>query len=347
MRRIDSLRASVDRHAIPFATTTMAKGLIDETHPLFARLHRTGDASDAAPVHPRARRSRRRASATTPWKWSTSVGRTMPRCCTSTAQRPDVDSSVRIEHSVIGDLDASIAALAALEPVFADDWLGGGTAERPDLTDRGSAPGVFQRALRPRRDVSLRTRHRRRATRSRLATASSPSTSARTPTRSQASGPAHSPRTFLITNGWSSMGFGLPAAIAAKLARPDLPVVCILGDGCFQMTCGELSVAQRERLAIPFVVLERRLAELDQGEAGTPARCRITPLRFPSMHRPRLRITSACPGRSARSGGSGTRARRMHCRRAARPSSKRSSIRRTIRRPSTTEAVLKRVCGLC
>jgi acetolactate synthase-1/2/3 large subunit len=52
------------------------------------------------------------------------------------------------------------------------------------------------------------------------------------------------------------MGFGLPAAIAAKLARPDLPVVCIVGDGCFQMTCGELAVAQRERLAIPFVVLD-------------------------------------------------------------------------------------------
>ena len=31
----------------------------------------------------------------------------------------------------------------------------------------------------------------------------------------------HAPRTFLITNGWSSMGFGLPAAIAAKLARPE------------------------------------------------------------------------------------------------------------------------------
>src|SRR5207249_6098015 len=35
---------------------------------------------------------------------------------------------------------------------------------------------------------------------------------------------AHAPRTFLITNGWSSMGFGLPAAIAAKLARPQRPV---------------------------------------------------------------------------------------------------------------------------
>ena len=73
---------------------------------------------------------------------------------------------------------------------------------------------------------------------------------------------AHAPRTFLITNGWSSMGFGLPAAIAAKLARPDLPVVCIVGDGCFQMTCGELAVAKREKLAIPFVVLDDRWLSL-------------------------------------------------------------------------------------
>ncbi len=45
------------------------------------------------------------------------------------------------------------------------------------------------------------------------------------------------------------MGFGIPAAIAAKLARPDFPVVCVIGDGCFQMTCGELAIAQREKLA--------------------------------------------------------------------------------------------------
>jgi acetolactate synthase I/II/III large subunit len=70
--------------------------------------------------------------------------------------------------------------------------------------------------------------------------------------------PAYAPKTFLITNGWSSMGFGLPAAIAAKLARPDLPVVCLIGDGCFQMTCGEVAVAKRHRLALPIVVLDDR-----------------------------------------------------------------------------------------
>ena len=67
---------------------------------------------------------------------------------------------------------------------------------------------------------------------------------------------AHAPKSFLITNGWSSMGFGLPGAIAAKLARPELPVVCLIGDGCFQMTCGEVAVAKRLGIALPIVVLD-------------------------------------------------------------------------------------------
>jgi len=67
---------------------------------------------------------------------------------------------------------------------------------------------------------------------------------------------AHAPKTCLITNGWSSMGFGLPAAIAAKLARPDLPVVCLIGDGCFQMTCGEVATAKRLGITLPIVVLD-------------------------------------------------------------------------------------------
>ena len=58
------------------------------------------------------------------------------------------------------------------------------------------------------------------------------------------------------------MGFGLPSAIAAKLAEPNKPVVCMLGDGCFQMTCGEVAVAQRLGLAIPFVVLDDRWLSL-------------------------------------------------------------------------------------
>ena len=67
---------------------------------------------------------------------------------------------------------------------------------------------------------------------------------------------AHAPRQCHITNGWSSMGFGLPAAIAAKIAQPAKAVVCLIGDGCFQMTCGELATAKRLNLCLPVVVID-------------------------------------------------------------------------------------------
>lgn len=62
-------------------------------------------------------------------------------------------------------------------------------------------------------------------------------------------------RTLLATNGWSSMGYGMPAAFAAKLVHPERAVVCVIGDGGFQMTAGELVLARRLNLAVPVIVL--------------------------------------------------------------------------------------------
>ena len=50
------------------------------------------------------------------------------------------------------------------------------------------------------------------------------------------------------------MGYGLPAAIAAKLEHPQRPVVCYAGDGCFQMNLQELGVAMQYRLGIVVLV---------------------------------------------------------------------------------------------
>jgi len=63
------------------------------------------------------------------------------------------------------------------------------------------------------------------------------------------------PRTTLATNGWSSMGYGMPAAYAAKLVYPDRAIVAVIGDGGFQMTAGELALARRLNLAVPIIVL--------------------------------------------------------------------------------------------
>jgi acetolactate synthase I/II/III large subunit len=51
-----------------------------------------------------------------------------------------------------------------------------------------------------------------------------------------------------------SMGYGLPAAIAAKLAAPEREVVCLAGDGCLMMVVGELATAAQEGAAIVVIV---------------------------------------------------------------------------------------------
>lgn len=59
---------------------------------------------------------------------------------------------------------------------------------------------------------------------------------------------------LIMTNGWSTMGFGIPSAIGAKLAEPETPVVCVTGDGGFLMNCGELMVARRRGINVVVVV---------------------------------------------------------------------------------------------
>ena len=61
------------------------------------------------------------------------------------------------------------------------------------------------------------------------------------------------PMTFLESNGLSAMGYSLPAAMAAKLARPDRPVLCTMGDGGFAMVFADLETCVRRR--IPFVTV--------------------------------------------------------------------------------------------
>ncbi|HJX46821.1 MAG TPA: biosynthetic-type acetolactate synthase large subunit [Gaiellaceae bacterium] len=63
------------------------------------------------------------------------------------------------------------------------------------------------------------------------------------------------PRTFISSGGLGTMGYGIPAAIGAKAARPDATVICIDGDGCFQMTSQELATAALEELPIVVVIV--------------------------------------------------------------------------------------------
>jgi acetolactate synthase-1/2/3 large subunit len=65
---------------------------------------------------------------------------------------------------------------------------------------------------------------------------------------------AYEPRSVLMTNGLSSMGFALPGAITARLLNPDRPVVCFTGDGGLAMVQSELQLAASLKLGLVVVV---------------------------------------------------------------------------------------------
>ena len=62
------------------------------------------------------------------------------------------------------------------------------------------------------------------------------------------------PGTFFTSTGLGTMGWGLPAAVGAKFARPDLPVIDIAGDGSVQMTESALATSVTEKLPVITVI---------------------------------------------------------------------------------------------
>ena len=85
---------------------------------------------------------------------------------------------------------------------------------------------------------------------------------------------AAEPRSVLMTNGLSAMGFGVPAAIAAKLTRPDRPVIALVGDGGFAMAATEMRIASALGLPVTVVVFadgSLNRIELKQQQLGYPS----------------------------------------------------------------------------
>jgi acetolactate synthase-1/2/3 large subunit len=239
------LRKLIERHNLAFATTTMAKGLIDEDHP-----------RSLGCIERSCRQVQRRflTSAdlivglgydTVEVEYEAWIG-DVPLLHID-IEPVDIARSVNLVHEATGDLEASLARLVTL-PGASNTW------SAQTLADHRR---TFQNALRPA--AAAFTAHaaidavRRALPRDGVLAFD---VGAHTH-QIAAQWAAHAPKTFLITNGWSSMGFG-PAAIAAKLAHPELPVICLIGDGCFQMTCGEVATAKRLGLTLPIVVLDDR-----------------------------------------------------------------------------------------
>lgn len=67
------------------------------------------------------------------------------------------------------------------------------------------------------------------------------------------------PRTFFSSGGLGTMGFGFPAALGAKVAKPDRPVFDIAGDGSFMMTENSLATSIEEQIPVTVVILNNRM----------------------------------------------------------------------------------------
>jgi acetolactate synthase-1/2/3 large subunit len=236
----------VEHCQLPFATTTMAKGMIDEDHPLcIGCIERACRQVQRRLLH-RADLIVGVGYDTVEVEYEAWIG---DRPLLQIDIEPvDIAADVRLLHEVTGDLDLALSDLIGLSAA-GNAWTAATLAEhrrnfhaqlRPANAcfTAHAAIDAVRRAL-PRQgvlafDVGAHTH------------------------QIASQWTAHAPKSFQITNGWSSMGFALPAGIAAKLARPDLPVVSLLGDGCFQMTCGEVATAKRLGVALPIVVLNDR-----------------------------------------------------------------------------------------
>jgi acetolactate synthase-1/2/3 large subunit len=70
--------------------------------------------------------------------------------------------------------------------------------------------------------------------------------------------PFRNPRSFLSSGGMGTMGFGLGAAIGAKIANPLSPVALFTGDGCLRMNCAEMATLVRYELPVLIIVFNNQ-----------------------------------------------------------------------------------------
>jgi acetolactate synthase-1/2/3 large subunit len=270
LHSLEYVRQFVERHRIPYVSTLHAKGVLPESHPLWCgvlgrarrttvqRLVNQADLIVAIGYDP-VEINYEEWIGTTPLvhvDW----------------QAADVSPDVNVMLNAAGDLDRATERLCALPPTR-NAWDTGRLVEHRALLDSELRPPTSRFATHQVLD----------ALRARMPSDAILTYDVGAHTH-QVATQWHTdlPDTCISTNGWSSMGYGMPSAYAARLVHPERTVVSVVGDGGFLMTAGELSVARRLNLDVPVVVLndgwlglmkvkqERRQLPLSGVELGPP-----------------------------------------------------------------------------
>ena len=259
----DAIRQIAEKHQIPVVLTPMAKGMLAENHLCYAGVlfhalsdivgetHRQADLIVGVGYDP------------VEFNYESWMPRHAPLISFDVVSA-DIDrSEYTVGVDVVGDIGASLRALLALAPI-ASEWDLAAVAKRravmlqklrPSIESFGpKAALAVLREILPEDgimtcDVGAHTHLIGQLW--------------RTP----------APGLQIMTNGWSTMGFGLPAAIAAKLTCPDKTVCAVVGDGGFLMTAGELATALRYDVKIVVLLLtdnDLALIRIKQQKKGNP-----------------------------------------------------------------------------
>lgn len=241
-------RASVHRFAAmlaaPVFVTPKAKGILSDDHPLFCGVC-AGVAGDAVIVEFLSRADLLVGVGFDPvesdklWHQTMRLISLSPVSIASGAYEPS--------QECVGDVNEVLATLCAMD-LGSCEWSQG------DLSQfREQLRGALRPSRRPQRGLSayeVTQRLRELFPRETIHVTDVGSVKLVT---SQA-WKTYEPATFFVSNGLSSMSYGFPGAMAAKLLFPDRAVLCTIGDGGFGMTLAELETCTREGIHFVTVV---------------------------------------------------------------------------------------------
>ena len=244
----DAIRAFCETRHVPAMVTYKAKGVVPDDHPWFA-----GVLTNAAIERPMIDQADLLIAVgldpveliPRPWTAAAPIVHGGP-CAVSTDHVPFVDRMVADVPAVIGEVDAQLPASEWTQDRVREH-LNGQRARIAASGDAFTAQSVIQAAAQRLAPIARVTvdagAHMFPAT---------------------LLWPVSEPNGLLISNGLSTMGFALPAAIGAALMERARPVVALTGDGGLLMCAGELATAVREQLHIIVIVFADEALSLIQ-----------------------------------------------------------------------------------
>lgn len=254
----DELAAVAQRRAIPVATTIHGKGAIADSHPLSIGVVGNnggrGYANDIAAAADAVLIVGSRANATDTNSWTGPPRQGVPVAQIDvSAERAgrNFPDAVRLAGDARTVLAQLLAQLDPIEQAVLDDRIRD-ISERRAAWVRQGPPGtseVRDGQLEPARVVTLLNRVLGPDTLV-LADPGTPTPNVACYWETVSPG-----RTVIAPRGHGPMGYAIPGAIGACMARPGRPVLSVTADGSLAMSCGELETAARFRLPILFVQL--------------------------------------------------------------------------------------------